>query len=705
MRTRSTTCAFTLAFAVSLAGSLALTPACSEAVAPPSAPTTAYIPAPIPTTGASGSTSSSASTAAAPPRFVRPKSSPSMTQLLNVHRALNPQFGSPTKQDDWYFLGDDSGMPQLYAGPAKKDDKPTPVPGDGERVRSFRVAPDGRTAAVLGDVGGDEDDRIFRVTLAADKDEQIGKRVDVASTKKVRHTLPSFDDRGRRIAFTSNARNGRDMDLYVGDWAGKAKDIKAAPSKPLAELTGSFGVSDFQGEMILLHEDRSEVDHNLWLVDAKSGKKELLTKHEGDQAWSRAEISADGKSVFALTDAGRDFVGLVKIDLKTKQQRVLYAHEHDVADFALSQDLAAPFGAKKGARATEQRGLIVVNVDGFEEIRPLTVRENGDAVVGDLVKRMGDVGGVTVTRDGTRALASMEDATTPTEVFSIDLKTNAIERVTHSDHAGVDESKLVPAQLVTLKASDGVPLSYFWYPAIAVAGEPAGLKRPVIVIVHGGPEAQAQPIFSGAVQAFCAAGFDVATPNVRGSMGYGKAFSHLDDKEKRQDSVRDLSEIGRHLAARPDVDGARIALYGGSYGGYMVLAGLTLYPDQWAAGVDIVGIANFKTFLEQTKPYRRALREAEYGSLASDAALLEKISPIHSVDKIKAPLFVIHGANDPRVPLGEATQVFEAVKARGIPVDLLVFENEGHGIYHLENKLKAYPAVLGFLEKWVRDRP
>jgi dipeptidyl aminopeptidase/acylaminoacyl peptidase len=193
-------------------------------------------------------------------------------------------------------------------------------------------------------------------------------------------------------------------------------------------------------------------------------------------------------------------------------------------------------------------------------------------------------------------------------------------------------------------------------------------------------------------------------PNVRGSTGYGKSFTHLDDKDKRADSVHDLSECGKFLGARPDVDPSRIALYGGSYGGYMVLAGLTLYPDQWAAGVDVVGIANFRTFLEQTAPYRRALREAEYGSLKTDGALLDRLSPIHDVAKIRAPLFVVHGKQDPRVPVGEAVQITDALKKRGMPVELMIFDDEGHGLSKRKNRLVAYPAIVSFLDKYVRDR-
>ncbi len=190
-------------------------------------------------------------------------------------------------------------------------------------------------------------------------------------------------------------------------------------------------------------------------------------------------------------------------------------------------------------------------------------------------------------------------------------------------------------------------------------------------------------------------------PNVRGSTGYGKEYSHLDDVEKRMDSVADLAYAAHWLKQQPGIDGDRIVVYGGSYGGFMVLSAMTTYPELWVAGVDIVGISSFVTFLENTSDYRRAHREAEYGSLAHDRAFLESISPITHVDQIKAPLMVIHGANDPRVPLSEAEQMVAAIKTRGVPVEFMVFDDEGHGLMKLKNRLVAYPAIVDFLDRTV----
>jgi dipeptidyl aminopeptidase/acylaminoacyl peptidase len=222
---------------------------------------------------------------------------------------------------------------------------------------------------------------------------------------------------------------------------------------------------------------------------------------------------------------------------------------------------------------------------------------------------------------------------------------------------------------------------------------------PVVVVIHGGPESQFVPSFNPVVQYLVLRGYAVVAPNVRGSTGYGKRYHRLDDKRKRLDSVRDLEALHGWLASTPGLDATRAALWGGSYGGYMVLAGLAFQPRLWAAGVDIVGISSLATFLENTSAYRRAIREREYGSLAEDREFLVEASPLTHVDDIRAPLFIIHGTNDPRVPLGEAHQLHDALRAKGIATDLLVYSDEGHGLGKLKNRLDAYPKAVDFLDR------
>jgi Dipeptidyl aminopeptidases/acylaminoacyl-peptidases len=231
--------------------------------------------------------------------------------------------------------------------------------------------------------------------------------------------------------------------------------------------------------------------------------------------------------------------------------------------------------------------------------------------------------------------------------------------------------------------------------------EPPTAGYPTIVDIHGGPESQRRPSFSSVRQYFLNHGYAVFEPNVRGSSGYGRTYSELDDVENRLDSVADIKSAVEWLSDYPEVDPDRVAVKGGSYGGFMVLSALTEYPELWAAGIDIVGIANFVTFLENTGDWRRSLREREYGSLEDDRAFLEEISPINNVESIQAPLFVLHGANDPRVPVDEARQIAEEAGEQGVPVRKLIFDDEGHGFSKRDNQIEAYSEIVEFLDTHV----
>jgi len=299
---------------------------------------------------------------------------------------------------------------------------------------------------------------------------------------------------------------------------------------------------------------------------------------------------------------------------------------------------------------------------------------------------------------------SFEAATHTSDIYVWDLTIDRVYPATQSSHGGIPVETFVAPELIDYPTFDQdetgqtrrIPAWFFRPPG--QSEKPA----PVVVYVHGGPESQYRPIFHFLMQYFLQQGYAVLAPNVRGSTGYGKAYGHLDDVEKRMDSVTDLAYAVYWLRQQPGIDRNKIIVYGGSYGGFMVLAALTQYPDLWAGGVDIVGISNFVTFLTNTSAYRRAHREAEYGSLQNNREFLERISPSNHVDNIVAPLFVIHGANDPRVPLSEAEQMVAALRSRAVPVELLVFPDEGHGVIKLQNKLAMYPAIVEFLAKYVQ---
>lgn len=268
--------------------------------------------------------------------------------------------------------------------------------------------------------------------------------------------------------------------------------------------------------------------------------------------------------------------------------------------------------------------------------------------------------------------------------------------LTRAPMTGINPHTFISPEVIRYRSFDGRDIPAYVY-------RPKGPgKFPVVISVHGGPESQERPVFNGWYQYLLAQGYALVAPNVRGSTGYGKTYAHLDDREKRMDSVRDIASLVEWIRAQPGLDGNRIAISGGSYGGFMVLSSITQYPELFQAAIDIVGIANLESFLENTSVWRRALREVEYGYLSTDRDFLRRFSPIHYVDRIKAPLFVVHGANDPRVPLNEAEQIVEALSKRGQPVQLRIFDDEGHGIAKLKNRMALYPALVEFLDRHLK---
>jgi dipeptidyl aminopeptidase/acylaminoacyl peptidase len=441
---------------------------------------------------------------------------------------------------------------------------------------------------------------------------------------------------------------------------------------------------------------QSSFDQDLYLLDLPSGAVHHLTPHEGQVRYGSVTWADDGRGLYLVSDRGREFLSLAHLDLAGESGddghaslRFLVTPDSDVEAVNLSPD--------------GHRLAYLTNVEGYSYLTALDVAASRSLPLPVLLSGVLDPPflyrwgrRLAFSPDGCKLALAFSSPSHNPDVWVVDLETRAVTQLTHSSRAGIPQDSFAEPELVRYHSFDGLEIPAFLY-------LPPGAARddclPVVVEVHGGPEAQRRAEFNPLYQYFASRGYAVFAPNVRGSTGYGLTYTHLDDVERRMDSVADLAHGARWLAESGIADPQRIAVMGGSYGGFMVLAALTAYPDLWAAGVDIVGIANFVSFLENTGPWRRHLREAEYGTLAHDRAFLQSISPIHHVDKIKAPLMVIHGANDPRVPIGEAEQIVEALRARGVPVEYLRYEDEGHGLVKLKNRLDAYPKVADFLDR------
>lgn len=477
---------------------------------------------------------------------------------------------------------------------------------------------------------------------------------------------------GGRVVYTTNRRNGVDFDLVV-------RDVDTGSETVLYDGGGMVGnaVIAPDGRRALMTRPGGPALSSQVLLLAGESVVELTGADEHARHLA-PEWLPGGDAAVITTDAGRDHLGVARLDVATGALTWLVTDDaHDVSA-RLSPDGRLLLVVTDDDGASR---LAVHDVDGTF-LRAIALPPELRGGVADFLTAPH------WSPDSTGLAVTWTDPATPADVLIVDAGRGraAVAASSRAPLAGLD---LVDPTSHGIPTPDGETVPCFVYSP----REPSGSS---VTIVHGGPEGQSVRSFSAIVQALVGDGHTVLVPNVRGSVGYGKRWYSLDDVERRLDSVADLAALHAFLP-RLGLDPARAALWGGSYGGYMVLAGVAFQPGLWAAGVDIVGISSLVTFLENTSPYRRAHREREYGSLERDREFLERASPLNRIGDVRAPLFVIHGANDPRVPLSEAEQVAAAVRANGVEVEMAVYDDEGHGLAKRVNRLDAYPRAVAFL--------
>ena len=485
---------------------------------------------------------------------------------------------------------------------------------------------------------------------------------------------------GGLLAYASTARNGTDRDVWI-------RDTRTGSARALVTEGGSWNPMDFSpdGKRLLVMKYVSAAESYPGVVDVDSGKLELFPVDGGKAAFGGFAFAPDGKAVYFISDepvAGKpqEFRTLRHHDPASGKFEVLTGHvPWDVGGLSISDD--------------GRHLAYTANEDGISRLHVLSLPEHREVRLPQLP--IGVIGGVSFSPDGKRLALSLNSATSPSDAYVIDLATAALTRWTQSEVGGLDASKFVAPTLIRYPTFDQVDgdqadksrrtIPAFYY---RPANVPKGKKLPVVISIHGGPESQALPTFSPNAQYLAnELGVALLVPNVRGSSGYGKTWLALDNAEKREDSVKDIGALLDWIAQQPELDASRVGVQGGSYGGYMVLAALMHYGDRIKAGVDIVGISHFGTFLENTESYRRDLRRAEYGDERTPEmkAVFDRISPLNHASKITSRLFVAQGKNDPRVPYTEAEQIVKAVRGNGQPVWYLLYADEGHGFQKKSN--------------------
>ena len=464
------------------------------------------------------------------------------------------------------------------------------------------------------------------------------------------------------------ARDAGILDVATGQW------------RMLTSGQGLNSFADERGDRIVLNRLMGRGDNNLYLVDLKTGKETLLTPHEGKAQTGWGELSVDGKAVYVGSNVGRDRAafGVITLGPDGAPSPIKYLASRDdaVADGAVLSD--------DGSVAA-----LMWNAGGRSELAWLDTA-SGKVRPGPALPI--DIGGpAEFTPDGKSLILVGGAANRTGDIYSVDFATGAVTRLTTSRHDGVDLAALVRPELIEYQGDDGVKLSGWLY-------RPAGAKGPLPLVFnyHGGPEGQARPSMSPDAQALVANGIAVFAPNVRGSSGFGKAFMAMDDGARRVDGVRDIKATTDALVSRGIADPKRLGIMGGSYGGYMVMAGVTEYPDMFAAGANLFGVVNFESFFRETEPWMAAISTTEYGDPATEMDMLRRLSPIHKLDRIKTPLFVLHGANDTNVPVVEAEQIVSSLKARGVPVKYTLFPDEGHGWRKTPNRIRSTTEIVAF---------
>jgi dipeptidyl aminopeptidase/acylaminoacyl peptidase len=531
------------------------------------------------------------------------------------------------------------------------------------------------------DVGGNEMFQLRWMDLASGDLRQLTK-------DGTRNIQPVFRHDGGALAFGSNERNGADTDVWL--WT------PAGGRRLLTSREGAWSPADFSpdGKRLIVARTISINDVRLHLLDLESGALSDLAAAGGISTYGGGYPAAfidGGRAVLTASSVGGEFATLRRIDLASGRERAFGPKiDWDVSEFALSPD--------------GRRVAVAWNEDGSTVIRVL------DAATGEVLRTLADgvgvAGNLAFAADARTLGMSRGGPRLPGDAFALDVETGAVTRWTTSEAGGLDPEGFSGAELIRYPSFDRVRGRPREIPAWLYVPEGEG-PFPVVIDIHGGPEAQARPVFNGWTQFLVREmGIAVVVPNVRGSSGYGRTWLDADNGRLRMDAVRDIGALLDWIGRDRRFDAERVAVYGGSYGGFMVLASMVEYSDRLAGGVAIVAISHFRTFLENTSRYRVDLRRVEYGDERDPEmrAFMERIAPLDNAERITRPLFVIHGANDPRVPASEAEQILAAVRANGTEAWYLLARDEGHGFRRQSNREAMQRAVTGFFERQLAPR-
>jgi dipeptidyl aminopeptidase/acylaminoacyl peptidase len=505
------------------------------------------------------------------------------------------------------------------------------------------------------------------------RDDRLGSVPLFPKEPTVTHVYGALSSDGSQLAFSSNKRKSGVFDVYVlNRITGTVRRVYTIEGTAYATAWSP------DARHLIVRRVVSPYDDDLYVVDLQTGASRLITPHSGQATFDSSQFTPDARSVLCVTDLNREFRTIQRIDIGTRSIRPVLQIPNDIDQVLLSPD--------------GRRMAYIVNREGFGDV-VLADASTGSAVGGPAMPpSIAET--LAFIKGGRVLLYAASGPTFPKVIWAYDLQSHKTSRLNQPNFHGIPQDSLVEPQVVHVRSFDGLIVPAWYFRPKSHKG-----KLTVLLDIHGGPEEQDRAWFYPFAQYLAARGYALLDPNIRGSTGYGRTYLHLADGRKRENAVKDVAALRQWLVTSGDAARNDVFVNGASYGGYIVLSSLYHYPYAWAGGIDVYGVADWVDFLEKTAPERRANREGVYGSLARDRAFLASISPINHVSEIKRPVLIIGGANDTIVPISQSKHIAQALRQSGVPAELHVFANEGHGVSHLENLVAIYQWTLSFMQR------
>jgi dipeptidyl aminopeptidase/acylaminoacyl peptidase len=582
-------------------------------------------------------------------------------------------FGSSFSHDEKYvaFTSDQSGVYNVYRMPVAGGTPEQITHSDSNSVIGLTLFPTDNRLLFMSDEGGNE---IWHLYLQ----EENGIVRDLTPYDAARSTFQMWSRDEKSFYFSCNKRDAKFMDIYE-------MDIDTFEPRMIYQNDAGYFLGDISNNKRYLAFQQTITEHNseMFLYDMESGALEHLSPHQGDVNYSPVAFDVDSKSLYYLTDEGSEFTYLKRYDIESGDKEDVEKANWDI--------MYAYFSHNGKFR------VVGVNSNAKTEIK-IYDTSNGRQVTLPVLPDA-DITSINISKSETMMTFYVNGSRSPSDMHIYDFEMGQYRKLTDSMNPEINSDALVDVQLVRYKSFDGVEIPSLLYKPHQVGPEE---KAPALVWVHGGPGGQSRIGYNATIQYLVNHGYVVLAVNNRGSSGYGKTFFKLDDRRHGEDDLADCVESKKFLISTGYVDPNRIGIIGGSYGGYMVLAALAFQPDEFAVGVDLFGISNWVRTLESIPPWWEAFREALYeemGDPVKDQERLHRISPLYHAEQIQKPLMVLQGANDPRVLKVESDEIVDAVRRNNVPVEYVLFDDEGHGFRKKENRIKGYKAILNFLDR------